>query len=438
VQRFAAILGAGVVVVVVVVVIAVESGGASHDLLATFDSATQLVPGQQVRVAGRSVGELGNIKLRDGLAVVQLKITDNRVWPLPQGTRAIARWGSTSSYLWRFVELLPGPRSAPPLRNGALLRTSETSTPFELDQLWRVFRGSTHGQTGALVDELGATLNGRAQDLQLGLQAAPGGLHQTAAFVRQVGEDEYALSQLALAGNRTVTALATRDAQLGDLVDQAAGTFDELAAHTGAEQRALDRLPGALGQGKRTLARLDRSLGGLDTLVENLRPGAPALARMAGPAARALKELRRVAPLATSTLTAGTRAAPPLGDLFDVGTGFLPLLGNDLAGLTPTANCVRPYGPEIAGFFSTWDGAGKNYDSQGHRVRTFELNAIPAILPGTPFNSQQVTQTSPGIGYAFPRPPGMNVGQPWFLPQCGAGPSALDPAKDPEGAGAHG
>jgi hypothetical protein len=32
----------------------------------------------------------------------------------------------------------------------------------------------------------------------------------------------------------------------------------------------------------------------------------------------------------------------------------------------------------------------------------------------------------------MPRPPGWNEGKPWFLPQCGAGPDAVDPTKDPE------
>ena len=32
----------------------------------------------------------------------------------------------------------------------------------------------------------------------------------------------------------------------------------------------------------------------------------------------------------------------------------------------------------------------------------------------------------------MPRPPGETSGQPWFQPQCGAGPEALDPAQDQE------
>ena len=58
---------------------------------ATFDSAIQITSGQQVRVAGRKVGEVGDVKLVGGRAVVQLNITDDSVWPLPRRTRARIR-----------------------------------------------------------------------------------------------------------------------------------------------------------------------------------------------------------------------------------------------------------------------------------------------------------------------------------------------------------
>jgi hypothetical protein len=37
-----------------------------------------------------------------------------------------------------------------------------------------------------------------------------------------------------------------------------------------------------------------------------------------------------------------------------------------------------------------------------------------------------------GKGYAEPRPPGLGVGQPWFIPECGVTRNALNPAADPE------
>ena len=48
-----------------------------------------------------------------------------------------------------------------------------------------------------------------------------------------------------------------------------------------------------------------------------------------------------------------------------------------------------------------------------------------------PIDAATFTQLS-GKKFALPRPPGLTAGQPWFLPDCGAGPDALDPTKDRE------
>jgi hypothetical protein len=54
------------------------------------------------------------------------------------------------------------------------------------------------------------------------------------------------------------------------------------------------------------------------------------------------------------------------------------------------------------------------------------LHLVPAGI------STQAFVNATGKQYAEPRPPGLSVGQPWFLPQCGAGPNALNPGADPE------
>ena len=55
---------------------------------------------------------------------------------------------------------------------------------------------------------------------------------------------------------------------------------------------------------------------------------------------------------------------------------------------------------------------------------------------GTNLSAQQVTKlTGGGTQYAFPRPPGLNAGQPWLVAQCGAAAEALDAARDPEAPG---
>ena len=82
-------------------------GDKPHTLHASFEAAVQIASGQEVRIAGRKVGEVGSIETVDGRAVVELKIQEDEVWPLPRGTTAGLRWGSTTSLAYRYVELHP-------------------------------------------------------------------------------------------------------------------------------------------------------------------------------------------------------------------------------------------------------------------------------------------------------------------------------------------
>jgi virulence factor Mce-like protein len=431
----AAVAVALAAVAVLILGIDAVTGGADYTLYAGFDSAIQMTPGQQVRIAGRPVGEISNVRLVDGQALVTLKITDGSVWPLPKGTYAVARWGSTTAYLGRYTELIPGPNHAGVLPDGGILSTRQDETAFELDQAYRIFRGRTKTDAANLLNRLGETLNGRAGQVSSGLDAAPGGLNQAADLMQELSANDYDLQTLAQAGNETVTALALRSSQLSDLVNHAAGTFDTFAQHTVDEQQALDRAPRAFDTATSTFARLDTSLTGLNRLVNDIRPGAPALVRLSGTAQTALATLRRVAPIATATLDNGISAAPSIRRLLSTGTSFMPPARRALTTFDPMISCLRPYAPDIAGFLTTWPGITKNYDAGGHYARSFELTVIPALYPGTPLNSQQALALSPGISYAFPRPPGLNDGHPYFIPQCGITPAALNPADDPEGAG---
>jgi ABC-type transporter Mla subunit MlaD len=423
------LLGGGLVIVV-----GALTGGDFHTLRASFDSAVQLAPGQEVRIAGRKIGEITAINVVDGRAVVDLEVRDSNVWPLHRGTTAGTRWGSTTSLAYRYVEIYPGPASAPALPDNGVLTAAYTKTAVELDQSYRIFRGRTRGDLRSLVSELGDTLDGRQQALQTGLHAAPGGLDETSGVLRELSADSNALRTLMVAGDHVTSALAAHTSDLGGTVAHAAATFDEFANHARAQQASLDRAPAALRESVLTLARLDSSLVGLHALVNDLAPGALALRAMATPARLAVAQLRTVAPLATSTLRRGRSAAPGITRLLKVGTPFLPALGKVLTQLEPMLGCIRPYAPELAGNLSTWAGYNKNFDAGGHYARTFSLLVNPAIVPGTPLNSKQITDTTT-LKYAMPRPPGLNAGQPWLLPQCGAGPDALNSAKDPEGTG---
>jgi len=430
-------LALALVVVASIAFVIIRSGGpaSSHTLRASFDDVNQLVAGQQVRVAGRKVGEIKSIRLVAGKPQVEMTVTDGHVWPLPRGTYAQARYGSTTSYLLRYVELIPGPRKAPPLAEDGLLPEVKNQNAFELDQSYRIFRGDTRKQVGGALDGRGQARGSRGDRIKAAVAAGGPGLGKTATFLGDLGADQQALRTLAVLGNRATGALAARDGQIRDLVTHAGNTFETLASRATAQQHSLDRLPEGLDQSKQTFARLDGSLDGLTQLVDDLRPGTGPLRSLAHTLRTTLHELRIVAPLAAQTLGTGARAAPAINGFVGRTTPFFPRAGRALSTFDPMLGCIRPYGPEIAGFLVTWSGFTHYYDSVGHFARSFPLKLFGGLYPGTKASSADALQAEPQLRYAFPRPPGLNAGSPWYLPGCGVGRDSTNVHKDPEGQG---
>src|SRR5439155_21871566 len=121
---------------------------------------------------------------------------------------------------------------------------------------------------------------------------------------------------------------------------------------------------------------------------------------------------------------------PSLNALLKRAAELMPQIGSVSRQSADQLNCIRPYAPEIVAFFSTWGDWTTNTDGRGTYTRI--ASQAPPYSNAEISNSAEIAQRNPQLTYAFPRPPGLNSNQPWFLPECGAGRDALDPAKDPE------
>ncbi len=293
------------VAAVVIAVVVFTGGGGDHKVRASFDSVVQLAPGQEVRMAGRKVGEIGEIKLSDGRAITELKITDDTIWPLRRGSMAGPRWGSTTSLAYRYVEIFPGPKTAPEIKDNGVLPARSTRSAVELDAAYRIFRGRTRQDLRDVVGEAGETLDGQGTALRDGLEQAGPGLDATASLLREFGADEEALRTLVRSGARATSALAARQSDITGLVENAAATFDEFAEHTRAEQVSLERAPGAFRESTTTLRRLDSSL---DRTSGDARPTSrPARASCARSPSRRVPRSPSCAP---SSRSPAARCAP--------------------------------------------------------------------------------------------------------------------------------
>jgi phospholipid/cholesterol/gamma-HCH transport system substrate-binding protein len=170
------------------ILVVVATGGAQPRIVrAAFASAVNVVPGQEVRVAGVKVGHVGSVSEAEGHAVLELQIDDSRVWPLHQGTIATLRYGTTVSYAARYVELSPGPAIAPAIINGGVLPSADTVTPVEFDQIFNIYDATARRNLQGLIANGDAALQGQASRLSSALQASPPAFDQLAGLMRELG-----------------------------------------------------------------------------------------------------------------------------------------------------------------------------------------------------------------------------------------------------------
>lgn len=422
-------VGAAVAVAFVLWVMSTRSE--PHHVRVALPTALSLVPGLDVQVDGVDAGKISKIDYRDGRAVVELGIDDDH-WPLHEGTTVRVRYGTTVGNGTRRVDLDPGPASAPVLADGGIIAARSAYPPVEIDEVLNTLDARTRGHLQGTVQRAADGLSGHARALNRGVERSADGLTATSALIQDLAADTAAMRGLVVNANRTARVLAARREAVGELVTVAASTFDEFGNRSAAVRGALAELPSTLTEVRGTLRRLDTSVDGLQPLFADLRPGAASLSSLAPVARAAVARLRGVAPTGTATLAALREAAPDARALLAEAPPVVERLTPTLTKLAPMLGCLRPYAPEAAGALSNWASYTKNYDGISHYARV-KVTASPYSLNSTPdVTTESYMKLLPMLSYALPRPPGLNAGKPWFLPECGAGPDALDPAKDPE------
>lgn len=430
----ARVAGVGVGLCLVVLAVVLIAGGSSDDryrVVGTFSHANHLLEGADVRAAGQNVGKVAEIELAGRERVrVELELDDDAVWPLTRGTQARLRVGGTVSLSSRYVELVPGPPDAPEIPDGGTIAISKAVAPFEFEDLYDTFDARTRNGLSQTLDRGGEALGRASGELRDALDVLPGGVADTSDLLEDLGRDRGALDTLVRSNDRVMDAVARSNPGVRELVEDAATTFAGVAARASALKRTLSEVEPTLATTRVTLARANGSLRRLDGFARRLQPGVRPVRELARPARNVLSRLVDVGPTAESTLRTIRRSGPALTDLLDRARPVMERLEPIGGQGAEQLKCLRPYAPEIAAAFSTWVSAGSQVDGEGHFAR---VQWRPTLWqPGDRRTPAELVRDEPHLKYAFPRPPGLNAGQPWFIPECGVGPESVDPAKDPE------
>jgi phospholipid/cholesterol/gamma-HCH transport system substrate-binding protein len=362
-------------------------GGNSYKVSAVFQTAGQLVSGNEVRVGGRPVGSVTDIELDDSAqARITMEIEDELA-PLHAGTTATIRATSLSGIANRYISLQPGPNSGSEIEDGGQIGADRTNAPVDIDTLFNSLDAKTREGLRNLIRGSADQYDGRAAEAGESIKYFSPFLSSTTRLFEELALDQDTFERFVTDTADTVSAIAERRDDLSALVSNTNTAMRAIADENVALRRALELLPDTLRKANTTFVNLRAALDDLEQLVDVSKPATRELA----PFFRELRPLVREARPTISDLRDLIRSPGPNNDLIEL-TGKQPRLAQLTSSVFPRAiraldrsqpvvEYARGYTPDIAGWITKFAMAAGYYDANGHYARVMPVFSPTQLQP---------------------------------------------------------
>jgi phospholipid/cholesterol/gamma-HCH transport system substrate-binding protein len=391
---------AAVAIAIVAVVVILLSGGSSYQVKAVFTNASQLVPGDQVQVAGNPVGSVSKITLSpSGQAELTLTINNSTYEPLHQGTDATVRLTSLSGIANRYVDLRLGSGTAAKIPNGGVIPTSDTTSAVDFDQLFNTLDGPTRKGLQNVIQGSAAQYANAGQKAQAAWQYLNPAVASSSLLFRELNRDTSKFTNFIVKSGNLVSDIAQRQSDLSGLVQHLNTTTQALAAQHTALGQSLQRLPGFMRLANTTFVNLRSALDDLQPLVDASKPVAPKLQKLleqlkplaedSVPTVRDLSDIIKK-PGSDNDLIELTKLGVPLAQATVRDTkangktrpGAFPISTTALNDSTPELATARPYAVDLTGWFEGYTHPG-TIDANGGASRIAPVVGVGSIENGT-------------------------------------------------------
>jgi virulence factor Mce-like protein len=317
---------------VVSAVLTLAAGGSqpTHRVDAIFDSTANLIPGQDVKIAGARVGQVSDIDLTDDRkARVEMEVEEGFA-PFRADAECTIRPQSLIGE--KFVQCHPGTPDHPPLPEGEdgapTVPLANTHSPVDLDLVFAALRKPYAERLAIILNELGTGVAGRGEDLNAAIRRANPALQEINDVLRILDRDRAALGRIVAQSDRVIAELARRRRSVTSFIERSDRVAREVAGRRDELGQVIERLP---------------------PLLDELEPTADRLAGLAADATPTLHDLRRAAPGAEALLAdfdpvaeAARPALRRLAEMSEVGRRAVRAAKPVAARLKPVAELLVP------------------------------------------------------------------------------------------------
>jgi ABC-type transporter Mla subunit MlaD len=359
-----------------------EGGGDSRRYVVELDNAFGMVLGGDVRVAGVNAGRVVDVELdkKTLKALVEIEITQDGFGSLREDTRCETRPQSPLGEY--FLDCNPGtsPTELPEKGVVAVERTTSTIPP---DLVQNVMRMPYRERFRLVLNEFGAGVAGRPEDLNEAIRRGVPALRQTARLLEILADHDRTINRLVRDADTVIGKLADNRRNVGRFIDEAedtSGASSERADDIATNFRKLPTFVrelrptmAALGEAaveqRPVLVDLSAASSGLERFLDN----SGEFAEVARPAIKALGD---AAPIGRDAVRAARPNTRQLAEYADVSEQLSPNLRITLEDVDDPDRAVEkdPRSPRGGAGYTGLEAVLRYIFSQSLTINGFDAN----------------------------------------------------------------
>jgi ABC-type transporter Mla subunit MlaD len=258
-----------------------SSGGAGSTYKIELDNAFGLVSGADFKVGGVIAGSITKIDLCSADRSAHCTNPLNAVVTVQVSKQGFGQFHSDAFCQSRpqsligeyFLDCDPG-KNGQALKAGSTIPVTHTQSTIPADLVQNIMRLPYRQRFSIIINELGAAVASRSEDLQSALKRADPALAETDNLLALLANDAQTIKQLNVNADSVITALAKNNQDVQRFIVKANNLSTDSATQAPNITRTWDKLPGFLEQLKPAMQKLGAASDAQDPVFQNLNAAA--------------------------------------------------------------------------------------------------------------------------------------------------------------------